>query len=149
MASSYLGPRRFEVIVDREKFEKELNEAMQKAINAVEAPPKPKHVRSVLIATWREKGCISFWKVLRQYPILRSHVQCWKACFVIHRAFRDGYPEVVKKSVGQMRFLADVGKHWSHAVAGYAPLITAYIKVLMTRISFIIKVITGTIPMTL
>jgi len=24
MASSYLGPRRFEIIVDREKFEKEL-----------------------------------------------------------------------------------------------------------------------------
>jgi hypothetical protein len=30
----------------------------------------------------------------------------------------------------------------SHAVAGYAPLITAYIRVLMTRISFIVKVTT-------
>ena len=50
-----------------------------------------------LIATWREKGCTSFWRVLRQYPLLRSHVQCWKACFVIHRAFRDGHPDVREK----------------------------------------------------
>ena len=50
-----------------------------------------------LIATWREKGCTSFWRVLRQFPLLRSHVQCWKACFVIHRSFRDGHPDVSEK----------------------------------------------------
>ena len=73
--SSILGPQRFEVIVDREKFEKELvsshqhcshklvgvpssinimlicvlypqHEALNKALNATEAPPKEKHVRS-------------------------------------------------------------------------------------------------------
>ena len=47
-----------------------------------------------LIATWREKGCTSFWKVVRQFPVLRSHIVCWKTCFVIHRSFRDGYPDV-------------------------------------------------------
>ena len=56
-------------------------------------PPAPVPP-GALIATWREKGCTSFWRVLRQYPLLRSHIQCWKACFVIHRSFRDGHPDV-------------------------------------------------------
>lgn len=137
--SSILGPQRFEVIVDRDRFEKELHEALSKALNATEAPPKEKHVRSTLIATWRERGCNSFWKVIKQFPFLRSHIVGWKACFVIHRIFRDGHPDVVKKSATHIKFLSEVGKHWSHAVAGYAPLITAYIRVLMTRISFIVK----------
>ena len=47
-----------------------------------------------LIATWREKGCSSFWRVVRQFPVLRYHIVCWKTCFVIHRAFRDGFPDV-------------------------------------------------------
>jgi hypothetical protein len=47
-----------------------------------------------LIATWRERGCNSFWKVVRQFPFLRSHIVGWKACFVIHRVFRDGHPDV-------------------------------------------------------
>ena len=47
-----------------------------------------------LIATWRERGCSSFWKLIKQFPFLRSHVVAWKACFVIHRVFRDGHPDV-------------------------------------------------------
>ena len=47
-----------------------------------------------LIATWRERGCNSFWKVIKQFPFLRSHIVGWKACFVIHRVFRDGHPDV-------------------------------------------------------
>ncbi|CAI7993005.1 Huntingtin-interacting protein 1 [Geodia barretti] len=137
--SSILGPQRFEVIVDREKFEKDLHETLAKALSSTEAPPKEKHVRNALIATWREKGCASFWRVARQFPVLRSHIVCWKTCFVIHRTFRDGYPDVVKKSAQHLKFLSDVGKHWSHAVAGFAPLNTAYIKVLMLRISFYVK----------
>jgi huntingtin interacting protein 1 len=136
---SVLGARRFEAIVDRDKFERELHETLSKALSNIEAPAKEKHVRNALIATWREKGCGSFWKVVRHFPVLRSHIVCWKTCFVIHRAFRDGHPDVVKKSATNLKFLSDVGKHWSHAVAGFAPLNTAYIKVLMMRISFYVK----------
>ena len=56
--------------------------------------PLPFHLTDALIATWREKGCGSFWKVVRHFPVLRSHIVCWKTCFVIHRAFRDGHPDV-------------------------------------------------------
>lgn len=47
-----------------------------------------------LIATWREKGCMSFWKVLQTFQLFRSHIVSWKACFIVHRAFRDGHPAV-------------------------------------------------------
>ena len=59
-------------------------------------PPSPllPPTSDALIATWREKGCASFWRVVRQFPVLRSHIVCWKTCFVIHRAFRDGFPDV-------------------------------------------------------
>ncbi|KAL5477182.1 hypothetical protein EMCRGX_G023936 [Ephydatia muelleri] len=137
--ASFLGPQRFEIIADREKFEKELTEVLHKALSAAETPPKEKHVRTALIATWREKGCTSFWKVLHQFPLTRSHVICWKACFVIHRALRDGHPEVSKKSTGHLHALGDIAKHWGRAVAGYSLLIAAYVKVLMTRIAFHIK----------
>lgn len=137
--ASILGPRRFEVIEDREKFERELHETLSKALSNTETPPKEKHVRNALIATWREKGCTSFWRVVRHFPVLRFHIVCWKTCFVIHRAFRDGFPDVVKKSAQHLKFLSDVGKHWSHAVAGFGPLNTAYVKVLMMRVSFYVK----------
>lgn len=139
MASSILGPKRYEAIVDGEKFEKEVYAVLQKALRDNEEPPKEKHVRKTLIATWRDKGCSVLWKNIKQFPILRSHVICWKMCFVVHRSFRDGHPDVVKQSRAHMRLLGDIGKHWSRSVAGYAPLNTAYIKVLMTRISFVVK----------
>ncbi len=132
----------------------------------------------VLISTWKEKGCSSLWRELHKFPLSSSHVVCWKACFVIHRTFRDGFKNVVKNTGKEMRYLSDLGKHWvsvlpsvcmctltpyhtgtvcvctltpyhtiltsyhtqSRAVAGYAPLITAYIRVLMSRVNFTIKV---------
>ena len=51
-----------------------------------------------LIATWRERGCASFWKVIKPFPFLRSHIVGWKACFIIHRVFRDGHPDVRQRS---------------------------------------------------
>ena len=70
-----------------------------------------------LIATWREKGCTSFWRVIRQYPLLRSHVQCWKACFVIHRAFRDGHPNVSEKQTFYHCLV--FGKHFTHCISAW------------------------------
>ncbi len=98
-----------------------------KAISSTEAAPKEKHVRSklcpqcfvvtlccidVLIATWKEKGCSSLWRELHKFPLSSSHVVCWKACFVVHRTFRDGFNNVVKNTGKEMRYLSDLGKHW-------------------------------------
>lgn len=69
-----------------------------------------------LIATWRERGCASFWKVIKQFPFLRSHIVGWKACFIIHRVFRDGHPDVRQKfsahtiSVDYLSFLTGCKK---------------------------------------
>ena len=59
-------------------------------------------VPGTLIATWRERGCNSFWKVIKQFPFLRSHIVGWKACFVIHRIFRDGHPDVSNGQLNNM-----------------------------------------------
>lgn len=130
---------RYEAINDREKFEKELLETLHKALNPKEERSKEKHVRNTIIATWREKSSSTFWKLLPQLPIMRSHVVAWKACFIIHRIFRDGHEDVVKKTARHMKFLGDFGKHWTHSLAGYAPTTAAYVRMLMTRVTFIVK----------
>ena len=53
-------------------------------------------------------------------------------CTHIHRQY------ILKRSHNVYHYMCCVPQ--SHALAGYAPLITAYIRVLMTRISFVIKV---------
>ena len=54
----------------------------------------PPSLADAIIATWREKSSATFWKVLFQQAVLRNHIVGWKACFVIHRVFRDGHPNV-------------------------------------------------------
>lgn len=48
----------------------------------------------VVIATWRENSANTVWRVVARFPLRQVSVVCWKACFVIHRVFRDGPKQV-------------------------------------------------------
>lgn len=139
MSATYLAPTSYAIVRDREKFERELIETLQKALLNQETAPKEKHVRNAIIATHQERGCKSFWKVLRQFQLLRQNIVCWKACLVIHRIFLDGHESVVKTSKDQVHLLADLGKHWGKVLDGYSKLIAGYCKVLITKIHFHLK----------
>lgn len=47
-----------------------------------------------IISTWREKGCNTLWKCIRNHPLDRANVVCYKSCYLIHKMLRDGYPDV-------------------------------------------------------
>ncbi len=52
-----------------------------------------------VIATWKEKGCFTLWKVMKTLPLQNSNTVCFKTCYLIHKMLRDGYPEVHEYSV--------------------------------------------------
>jgi huntingtin interacting protein 1 len=93
-----LGP-----ILDRDKFEKELTESISKALLTTEVPVKEKHVRNIILSTWREKGCTTFWKIIHLQPLDRNTVICYKSCYVIHKVLRDGYSDVSNVQWGTSR----------------------------------------------
>ncbi len=47
-----------------------------------------------VIATWKEKGVFTFWKVLKTLSLQNNNTVCFKSCYVIHKVLRDGYHEV-------------------------------------------------------
>lgn len=67
---------------------------MQKCINPHEAPPKPKHVRAIILETHQQKSTAFLYSAMRDLQVLVNQVTCWKYLIVIHKIMRSGYREV-------------------------------------------------------
>lgn len=68
---------------------------MQKCINSQEAPPKPKHVRAIVLETYQQQSTVFMYSALRELQVLTNQVACWKYLIVMHKIMRSGYREVV------------------------------------------------------
>ncbi|GAV04060.1 hypothetical protein RvY_14398-2 [Ramazzottius varieornatus] len=125
------------VQAEREDFERNTFVALQKAINTEEVPAKEKHVRTLIIGTFQEKGAHTFWSlVLSRVPVQGNPVVAWKFCYVVHKLFRDGHANVIKDSMRQQPFIQDLGRLWGHLKLGYGPLITRYCELLAVKLDF-------------
>lgn len=47
-----------------------------------------------IIATWREKGCGTTWKLLKTFPLQTNPNVCWKTCYLVHKVLREGHTDV-------------------------------------------------------
>ena len=59
----------------RERADSELSEHVKKAVNPVEAAPKAKHVRAIIVYAWDYRTTKPIWNILRMQPVLTDQVQ--------------------------------------------------------------------------
>ncbi|CAF1111910.1 unnamed protein product [Rotaria sordida] len=79
---------------DRDKFEWNQWQSATKSINNVEVSPKEKHVRNLILGTFRLEGSRLFWTMMTRINIESHPIITWKFCYIIHRLLRDGHQNV-------------------------------------------------------
>ncbi|XP_785542.4 huntingtin-interacting protein 1 isoform X1 [Strongylocentrotus purpuratus] len=121
---------------ERQNFIKRQQTSVNKAINAQEVPVKEKHVRSIIIGTFQEKGASTFWSVVCRLPVQGTPVVCWKFCHTLHKVLREGHEEAQKQLREHTDHLKDLGRMWGHFHDGYGKLNAAYCSLLNTKLEF-------------
>ncbi|VDP93538.1 unnamed protein product [Echinostoma caproni] len=66
---------------------------VHKAITEKEVPPKKKHVRAIILATFDEYSSQFFYEIALKLPVFSNPVVCWKLLYLIHKLIREGHPE--------------------------------------------------------
>uniref|UniRef100_A0A8C2KP01 Huntingtin-interacting protein 1-related protein n=1 Tax=Cyprinus carpio TaxID=7962 RepID=A0A8C2KP01_CYPCA len=122
--------------VEKENFERSQAVSINKAINTQEVAVKEKHARNILLF----KGAHTFWLAVNRLPLSSNAVLCWKFCHVFHKLLRDGHPNVIKDSMRHKADLNDMSRMWGHLSEGYGKLCSIYLKLLITKMEFHIKV---------
>ncbi|XP_040571789.1 huntingtin-interacting protein 1 [Lepeophtheirus salmonis] len=120
---------------EMDEFKKEQTNAMLKSLNSNESPIKEKHLRTLLIGSFRLKNSESFWVTLRDVvPLHGNELVVWKIPILTHRLFFDGHPNYTKSSISQKKWLIDLGNTWRHIGTGYGTLIHNYCELLTKKI---------------
>lgn len=91
MLNMFVSKRKSLQFQERERFELEQSNAIVKSLSLIEAPPKEKHVRKIIISTFQTRGPGIFWRNLENtVPLYSSDITAWKFLIVFHRLMQDG-----------------------------------------------------------
>jgi huntingtin interacting protein 1 len=123
-------------VVEERKLDKEIEEHLPKACSDKEEAPKMKHIRFVIIGTHTEKGAKILWKHLRNVPISRNPVQCWKALLCVWKVLQDGHPSVLVEFRSYMPNLRQVADYWKTQKTPYSTLISAAVDFIARKLHF-------------
>lgn len=113
--------------------------SVQKAVNFREEPPKPKHIRAILITTFKLKDCSQIWQFLKKQPLLENQFTAWKFCHVLHKLLIEGHPSAITCAYVNRKTIVEVGSMWSMLNDGLGVLISSYTKFLILKIEFHFK----------
>ncbi|KAI6657203.1 hypothetical protein LOD99_11192 [Oopsacas minuta] len=139
LQTQYRPPSSTQVIIS-DSMVKEVQEAIDKLLNnKVESLPKEKHIRSIIIATWKEQGCNVFWTTLSKHDLASQALVCWKAMYVLHRVLRDGHAKSISRSTKYLSYLNTLQKRWAMFQGGYNKLSLTYLRVVIEKIKFHVK----------
>uniref|UniRef100_A0A8C2KKK9 Huntingtin-interacting protein 1-related protein n=1 Tax=Cyprinus carpio TaxID=7962 RepID=A0A8C2KKK9_CYPCA len=108
--------------------------------NSLEVEKENFERSQVRSCTHHRKGAHTFWLAVNRLPLSSNAVLCWKFCHVFHKLLRDGHPNVIKDSMRHKADLNDMSRMWGHLSEGYGKLCSIYLKLLITKMEFHIKV---------
>ncbi|UMM26047.1 hypothetical protein L5515_005605 [Caenorhabditis briggsae] len=121
----------------REAFVRGQLEAVQKAITKNEVPLKPKHARTIIVGTHKEKSSGIFWHTVGRIQLEKHPVLTWKFCHLVHKMLRDGYRKVPEETYRFVNRFTQLSQFWKHLnTSGYGPCIEAYCKLIHDRVVF-------------
>jgi len=123
---------------EREEFEKAQSNAMTKSLSLEEAGPKEKHVRTLVMGTYRNRGADVFWqKLTSNIPLFANEIVTWKFCVVLHRLMQDGDAKVIAGSIKHGSLIDEVCRsHSSIQKSAYGQLIGCYGKMMLGKLMF-------------
>ncbi|KRX71563.1 Huntingtin-interacting protein 1 [Trichinella sp. T6] len=124
------------MMMDREEYEKLQSAALLKCINAQECAVKEKHLRTLILGTYNDRGAGLFWANLTKIQLESNLVISWKFCHVLHKLLRDGEPHVLTDSLKYVSKLSALGQLWGHLKEGGGMLIKHYCAVLVKKLIF-------------
>jgi len=122
---------------EREHSERDQLNAVTKALSVVECPVKEKHVRTIIIGTFKQKTSQTFWNLVSsKAPLHGNPIVCWKFLHILHKMLREGHHRVVVESIRHKGLIEDLGKLWGHLKEGFGMLISLYCKLLVVKMDF-------------
>ncbi|CAF1301786.1 unnamed protein product [Adineta steineri] len=124
---------------DRDKFEWNQWQSATKTVNNVEAPTKEKHIRNLIVGTFRLDGCRLFWSMVIRIHIESHPIVSWKFCYVIHRLLKDGHSNVVHDCIILSSYFDQLCKYWSGVQQSYGLLTHRYCHLLVAKLKFHVK----------
>ncbi|CAF0927204.1 unnamed protein product [Didymodactylos carnosus] len=122
--------------VERERFEWTQWQSASKAVNNLETPAKEKHVRNLILGTFRLEGARLFWSMCTRLQLESHPIVCWKFCYVIHRLLRDGHKYVVHDSIPLTAYFDQLGKFWNSLRQSYGTMTYRYCRLMITKLGF-------------
>jgi hypothetical protein len=82
---------------------------MLKSLCLEESPAKEKHVRTLVIGTYRTHGPSVFWRKLQDcVPLYSNDIVCWKFLVVFHRVLQEGHANCLKGSMQHCQFIGSI-----------------------------------------
>ena len=71
---------------EKEKLELEQANAVTKALSIQECPVKEKHVRTIIIGTFKQRSSKMLWQLVSsKAPLHGNPIVCWKFLHVLHK----------------------------------------------------------------
>ncbi|CAF1321791.1 unnamed protein product [Didymodactylos carnosus] len=122
--------------LERDKFEWTQWQSASKAVNNLETPAKEKHVRNLILGTFRLEGAKLFWSMCTKLQLESHPIVCWKFCYVIHRLLRDGHKHVVHDSIPLAAYFDQLGKFWSALRQSYGTMTYRYCRLIIVKLGF-------------
>lgn len=118
------------------RAEVDLQNAVKKACNNDEVPPKRKHVRACIVYTWDHKNSRAFWNAVKIQPLQQEEVPLFKALIMIHKVLQEGHPNTLKDGYRNRDFIALLGKVFPSRGTPYGRLISQYDKFILQKLDF-------------
>ena len=84
--TSLAGGQANSLEAEKEKAELEQGNAVTKALSIQECPVKEKHVRTIIIGTFKQRSSKMFWHLVSsKAPLHGNPIVCWKFLHVLHK----------------------------------------------------------------
>lgn len=118
------------------RSEVDLQNAVKKACNNDEVPPKRKHVRACIVDSWDQKNSRAFWNAIKVQPLQSNEVQLFKALIMMHKVLQEGHPNCLKDGYRNRDFIQSLGRVFPSQGLGYGRLISQYDKYILQKLDF-------------
>lgn len=109
---------------------------VHKAVSSEETAPKPKHVRRIIVATWKTNGGGVFYQKLVQEPLTTSSLVAWKSLITVHHILQGGSPKFMWESHQKIGLFSNLESIWSKNHQSYSHLVALYAAFLRDKINF-------------
>ncbi|XP_053332133.1 huntingtin-interacting protein 1-related protein isoform X2 [Clarias gariepinus] len=121
---------------EKEQFVKLQLQSISKCITPTEAPIKERYGRNILLGTHWENGAVVFWSHAVSLPLASNAILSWKFCHMVHKLLRDGHPNTLGDSKGNVPNIRQMGNLWGSLHDRYGHIVALYAKFLCIKIDF-------------